>query len=121
MAGRLRHQPGLRSVRRPDRWRPTRRARWPPNRGHGAGCPEDGGAPRLSHPIPDRIIQVAPTGPFADHGLQIFLQYDSILHWVFDHGTYDVRRKRRGVDLTIAEMRGLGPGGDADRDCLAGG
>src|SRR5262249_54867219 len=68
----------------------------------------------------DRGVQIGPVLALPHHVLEILLQGDGVLHRVLHHRADEVGGEARGIDLAVAEMAGLGPGANADRDRLGG-
>src|SRR5215510_10882482 len=51
-------------------------------------------------------VQILPSIPLLNHGLQVFQPHDAILYRVFDHGADQARRDVVRAQLPIAEMGG---------------
>src|SRR6516225_4776229 len=75
----------------------------------------------ISHHLADGTVEVAPLLALAHDCLEVFVQDDLVLHRVLDDRADQVGSQTLCVDSTRAEVAGLGPCTDRDRDRLGGG
>src|SRR5262249_34110639 len=81
-------------------------------------CRRSGRCAATSHHFADRTIEVCPGFALAHHRFEVFLQNDLVLHRILDNGTDQIGRHALRIDLAGAEMAGLRPRADRDRDGL---